>query len=67
MLSVSLPEIAIERVSNGYVVQWQKRNPDKNTSLRTIHASAVCYSHAELLELIDVAAKDIDIIRGEYE
>lgn len=64
MLSISLPNISIQKVSNGYVVQWVKVNPDKTQSQRTMTATAVCLTKDSLLETIELAAIDIADIGG---
>lgn len=40
MLSIQLPHIAVQKVSNGYVVQWQKKNEDTKQSERTKRVEA---------------------------
>ena len=64
MLTIQLPHIAVQKVTNGYVVQWQKKNLDEKQSQRTMTASAVCLDVNALLEAIDVAAADIESIGG---
>jgi hypothetical protein len=57
MLTIQLPNICVQRVTNGYVVQWQRKCD--NGPARTISVSAVCMDKADLLEAIDHAADDI--------
>ena len=64
MLTIQLPHIAVQKVTNGYVVQWQKNNPDDNQSRRTKTESAVCLDREALLAVIDAAATDIAAIDG---
>jgi len=64
MLTIQLPNIAVQKVTNGYVVQWQKVNPDEKQSQRTMTASAVCLDKEALLVAIDKAADDIAVISG---
>lgn len=62
MLSIQLPHIAVQRVSNGYVVQWQKKNELLDPTRRTKHVEAVCTDGATLLAVIEKAAADISAI-----
>lgn len=64
MLSIQLPHIAVQKVSNGYVVQWQKKNEDTKQSERTKRVEAVCRDGIELLVVIERAAADISAIDG---
>lgn len=64
MLTIQLPNIAVQKVSNGYVVQWQKANPDERQSQRTMITSAVCLDKEALLLAIDKAADDVASIGG---
>ena len=64
MLTIQLPHIAVQKVTNGYVVQWQKNNPDDSQSRRTKTESAVCLDREALLAAIDTAATDIAAIDG---
>jgi hypothetical protein len=64
MITIQLPNIAVQKVTNGYVVQWQKANPDEKQSQRTITASSVCLDKEALLIAIDKAADDIAAIGG---
>ena len=66
MLTIQLPHIAVQKVTNGYVVQWQKKNPDEKQSQRTTTESAVCLDRDALLIAIDLAAVDIETIRTFY-
>lgn len=59
MLTIQLPNIAVQKVTNGYVVQWQKTNPDEKQSQHTIAVSAVCLDKEALLVTIDKAADDV--------
>ena len=64
MLTIQIPNIAVQKVTNGYVVQWQKENPDTKQSQRTVTASAVCLDKEALLAAIDRAADDVAAIGG---
>ena len=62
MLTIQLPHITVQKVTNGYVIQWHKNNPDEKQAQRTITESAVCLSRSALLDIIDIAAGDIEAI-----
>lgn len=62
MLNIALPHIAVQKVENGYVIQWQQRNPDRGSARRTISRTAVAMDDAALLEVILRAARDIDAV-----
>ena len=62
MLTIQLPNIAVQKVTNGYVVQWQKKNTDKTQSQQTMTVTAVCIDKESLLVAIDTAADDISSI-----
>ena len=64
MLTIQMPHIAVQKVTNGYVVQWQKRNPDEKNAQRTIAVSAVCLDTGALLEAINIAAGDVADVGG---
>ena len=64
MLTIQLPHIAVQKVTNGYVIQWQKKNPDEKQSQRTMTESAVCLDKEALLVAIDKASADIVNIGG---
>lgn len=64
MLSIQLPHIAVQKVTNGYVVQWQKKNPDEKSANRSVNMTAVCLDKASLLDVIDNAASDVGEIGG---
>lgn len=64
MITIQIPNIAVQKVTNGYVVQWQKANQDEKQSQRTVTASAVCIDKESLLLAIDKAADDIAAIGG---
>ena len=60
MINIQLPHIAVQRVSNGYVVQWQQRGPDGRTRWET----AVCADSATLVATVDRAAEDVSAVGG---
>ena len=64
MLTIQLPHIAVQKVTNGYVIQWQKKNTDEKQSQRTMTESAVCLDKEALLVAIDKASADIVNIGG---
>ena len=59
MINIPMPNIAIQKVSNGYVVQWAKLKEVRDGE-RTKTCTAVCITKKELLLTIDEAAKDIE-------
>lgn len=64
MLTITLPHIAIQKVNNGYVVQWQRKytDEDEKKTARRETVSSVCPSIQTLLETIDQAALDVSEI-----
>lgn len=62
MLSITLPHIAVQKVSNGYVVEWQQNNTDTKSAERTKKVAAVCTSSDELLATIERAAADVSAL-----
>lgn len=54
MLNITLPHIAVQKVTNGYVIQWQVREPNRQLKNKT----AVCLDEAALLECIKQAAAE---------
>lgn len=59
MLTITMPNIAVQKVTNGFIVQWEKRNDDKGQANRTKTVSAVCLDAQALLSVIKMAAADI--------
>lgn len=66
MLNIVIPHISVQKVTNGYVVQWQKKNPDLKQSQRSMSVEAVCADGAALLELIDKATADLSEITASF-
>ncbi len=60
MLSIQIPHIAIQKVSNGYVVQWSRKNYDAKSSERTKATYAIAATEAVLIDIISKATKDIE-------
>ncbi len=59
-----MPHIAVQKVTNGFVVEWQQKNLDTKTSERTRKVAAVCANGEELLATIEKAAADVSAIDG---
>lgn len=64
MLTINLPSIAVQKVENGFVVEWTKPIPqtERIGSERTKRVAAVATSEPQLVALIQEAAKDIEKI-----
>jgi hypothetical protein len=60
MLTIQIPHIAIQKVSNGYVVQWKKRNPVANSAEKSITVSAIATTGDDLVYRVNIAAIDIE-------
>lgn len=62
MLTITLPSIAVQKVENGYVVEWTKPIPEseRKGSERTKRVAAVAMSDAQLVALIQGAAKEVE-------
>lgn len=61
-MSIHTPNIAVERVENGYVVEWKRLDTTPSAN-RTNTVTAVCYTSDELLRIIERATTDINEIR----
>lgn len=61
MIQITLPMVTIEKVTNGFVVEWRQLVPEveRKGSERTRSVVAIAPDDAELLKLIAQAANDI--------
>lgn len=68
MISIQLPSIAIEKVSNGWLISWRKQNPEypARTSERAVSVSAIAATNRQLIQAIEQASKDIDELSKPY-
>lgn len=61
MINITLPAIVVEKVSNGFVIEWQQLVPDgeRKGSERTRRVSAIATDDVGLLKLVAKAADDV--------
>lgn len=62
MLNITLPSIAVQVVTNGYVVQWYRKTTElerKKSSEQRVSQVAIAATDVDLLAAIATAAKDI--------
>lgn len=65
MITIHLPHITVQKVTNGYLVQWQRKNSNlKETGRTHVNVEAVCLDDDALLQSIKDATSDIDEIEG---
>lgn len=59
MISIQIPHIAVAKVKNGFLVQWQSPAP-KNSTQNHLIQSRIAVDNDDLLALIDEAAEDVE-------
>jgi hypothetical protein len=60
MLTIQIPHIAIQKVSNGYVIQWKKKKEALVSSEKTQIVSAIAPDDETLIDIIGIASRDIE-------
>ena len=59
MLNISLPHIVVQRVTNGWLVQWQASIKNPKDANKTKYLEAVCLLEHELILVIKKASDDV--------
>jgi hypothetical protein len=58
VISILQPTITIQKVSNGWFIQWYKPSPDKTVKLTLVEAVAT--NMDDFFKLVEIASQDIE-------